>query len=281
MLETGVNVPEAVNLVFMRPVHSRIKLEQMIGRGTRTLETCKHPAWLPEGKKDDFLIIDFWENEFSKEAQEEVSQGVPALVTIFNTRLNLLELFLDDQQSEEAQRTIADLRGQIARIPTDAFSVKRIYPQIEGAWDDHFWAYLTSDKLVFLQRKVGPLLCYVPGIDVQAATFTSKVERLKLQILTGEDSSNTAQSIAEDVSRLPRFVFEDAACEASAELCLTPQLQQATVSQLNVVIDTLADQMKNRRDRPDTFLALDLPDYVEMRGYILLRGGSRPVYVEE
>ncbi len=68
MLETGVNVPEVVNLVFMRPVHSRIKLEQMIGRGTRTHETCKHPDWLPDGHKDDFLIIDFWENDFNKPA---------------------------------------------------------------------------------------------------------------------------------------------------------------------------------------------------------------------
>ena len=66
MLETGVNVPEAANLIFMRPVQSRIKLEQMIGRGTRNQESCKHLAWLPNGRKDDFLILDFWENDFGK-----------------------------------------------------------------------------------------------------------------------------------------------------------------------------------------------------------------------
>jgi type I restriction enzyme R subunit len=53
------------------------------------------------------------------------------------------------------------------------------------------------------------------------------------------------------------------------------------VAQLNQVINALADQMKNRRAKPDSFLALDLPDYVELRGYILLQGGSQPVYVEE
>jgi len=59
MLETGVNVPEAVNLVFMRPVQSRIKLEQMIGRGTRCHTTCNFRDWLPDGHKKEFLISDF------------------------------------------------------------------------------------------------------------------------------------------------------------------------------------------------------------------------------
>ena len=41
MLDTGIDVPEVVNLVFMKPVHSHIKLWQMIGRGTRNQEACK------------------------------------------------------------------------------------------------------------------------------------------------------------------------------------------------------------------------------------------------
>ncbi|MBM4465730.1 MAG: DEAD/DEAH box helicase [Chloroflexi bacterium] len=281
MLETGIDVPEAVNLVFMRPVQSRIKLEQMIGRGTRSHETCNHAEWLPNGHKDEFLIIDFWENDFSKRPQEQVAQSLPVLVTIFNIRLELMELYLGDQQLPEAQRLVADLRAQIALIPTDSFSVKRIYPEIERAWQDSFWRYLTLDSLAFLRFKVGPLLRYAPGVDVQAATFTSKVERLKLQILTGKDPSATAQSIAEDVSRLPDFVYEDPQREASVWLCLTPQLRTATVAQLNEVIDTLADQMRNRRTKPSDFLELDLPDLIDIRGYILLYGGSQPVYVEE
>jgi len=286
MLESGVNVPEVVNLIFMRPVHSRIKLEQMIGRGTRTHETCRHLEWLPDGHKKEFQVIDFWENDFSKRPEEQAAQSLPVLVTIFNTRLKLLELFLAKtwQVSEDLPgltRVCEDLRAMIALIPTDSFSVKRIYPEIEQAWDDGFWRYLTPDKVAFLRFKVGSLLRYAPGADVQAATFVSKVERLKLQALTGQDTRATAQSIAEDVARLPEFVYEEAGRGQAARLCLTPQLQAASVAQLNEVIDTLADQMKNRRERPNTFLALDLPDFVEMRGFILLFGGSQPVYVEE
>jgi type I restriction enzyme R subunit len=282
MLETGVNVPEVVNLIFMRPVHSRIKLEQMIGRGTRSHETCTHPEWLPDGHKKEFQIIDFWENDFSKRPQEQVAQNLPVLVTLFNTRLKLLELFLADQESEDTQRVIADLRKQIDLIPTDAFSVKRIYPEVKNAWDDGFWRYLTPSKLRFLELKVGPLLRYAPSVDVQAATFVSKVERLKLQSLTGRTPTATAQSIAEDVSRLPDFVHEDPQRKAAIERCLPPQrLLEATVAQLNQVIDALAEQMKNRRAKPSIFVELDLPDFVEMRGYILLMGGSQKVYVEE
>ncbi len=283
MLETGVNIPEAVNLIFMRPVHSRIKLEQMIGRGTRSHAICKHPEWLPDGHKKEFQIIDFWENDFSKRPQEQVAQSLPVLVTIFNTRLKLLELYLAEKTLwvSETQRVCADLRDQTDLIPTDSFTVRRIYPEIEQAWQDSFWRYLTLDKLTFLKLKVGPLLRYAPSVDVQAATFTSKVERLKLQILAGKDPSTTAQSIAEDVSRLPNFVYQDPRREPSARLCLTPRLQTATVAELNQVIDALADQMKNRRTRPSDFLELDLPDLIDIRGYILLYGGSQPVYVEE
>ena len=109
MLETGVNVPEAINLVFMRPVQSKIKLDQMIGRGTRTDESCKHHDWLPNGHKDGFLIIDFWENDFSKQPETEVAQSLPVLVTIFNTRLALLEYFRDNQRTEDAKGVITDL----------------------------------------------------------------------------------------------------------------------------------------------------------------------------
>jgi type I restriction enzyme R subunit len=282
MLETGVNVPEVVNLVFMRPVHSQIKLEQMIGRGTRSHDTCRYPARLPNGRKEKFLIIDFWENNFSKDPQQQPPQNLPVLVTIFNTRLQLLAHFLDDrQQSAEAQGVIADLRAQIEQIPLDSYSVKQVYADIEPVWQDAFWRYLTAAKLEFLKLRVGPLLRYVSGVEVQAATFTSKVERLKLQIVSGKETTATAQSIAEDVSRLPDFVFHDPERREPAQLCLSPRLKTAGVAELSRVIETLADQMKNRRAKPSSFLELDLLDYIDSQGYIILTERGQPIYVEK
>jgi type I restriction enzyme R subunit len=281
MLETGVNIPEAVNLVFMRPVQSRIKLEQMIGRGTRTDSTCTHHDWLPNGYKDSFLIIDFWDNDFEKDHETEIAQSLPVLVTIFNTRLKLLEYFLENQQSEHTRKVIADLREMIELIPTDSFLVKKIFHQVERAWEDSFWRYITRKDIEFLRTQVGPLLRYAPGVDVPAQTFTSKVERLKLQILTGQNARNTAQSIAEDVSRLPNFVFEDPQRKDPAELCVSPDLLQATVDELNRVIETLAEQMKNRRKEESNVDLLDLSDVIETSGYIILRNRPEPVFYEE
>lgn len=282
MLDTGIDVPEVVNLVFMKPVQSRIKLEQMKGRGTRSHAACKQVAWLPEGRKEGFKIIDFWENDFAQVADKEVAQSLPVLVTLFNTRLTLLETYLQQQQRDEAQRVITDLRTQINQIPIDSFSVRRIYPEIQQAWSDGFWLYLTQNKLDFLRMQVGPQLRFAGAVDVEAATFISKVERLQLQLVTGRAITQTAQSIAEDVSRLPNFVFEDAQLAPLAHLCLAETaLAAATPAQLAQVRAKLADQMKNRRERPNNFLILDLRDLIELRGYIILTKRNEKVFVEE
>lgn len=281
MLETGVNVPEAVNLVFLRPVQSPIKLAQMIGRGTRNQETCRHLDWLPEGRKEKFLIIDFWENNFNKDPQDQPPQSLPVLVSLFNTRLKLLAHYLHNQEAEPAQRVIADLRAQIAQIPLDSYSVKQVYPEVQIAWLDFFWRYVSEGKLEVLHNRVGPLLCYVSGVDVAAATFTHKVERLKLQQVSGKDTSTLVQSIAEDVSRLPDFVFQDPQRRDPAQLCLSPHLSSASPADLNRVIDALAEQMKNRREQANPFLLLDLPDFVAMQGYIILTERGQPVFVEK
>jgi type I restriction enzyme, R subunit len=281
MLETGVNVPEVVNLVFMRPVQSRIRLEQMIGRGTRTHETCRHPAWLPNRHRDGFLIMDFWENDFGKAHETEVPQKLPVLVNIFNTRLKLLSHFLDNQRAPDTQKVIADLRALIQLIPTESFLVKKVLPDVQQAWEDSFWRYVTRKEIEFLQKQVGPLLRFAPGMDVPAQTFISKVERLKLQILTGKDATQTAESIAEDASRLPNFVFEDAARKGPAEFCLTPDLLTASVDDLNRVIETLADQMKNRRKEENVVDLLDLSDVIATSGYIILRNRPEPIYYED
>lgn len=59
IMDTGVDVPEVSNLVFVKPVFSKTRFWQMVGRGTRNFKACDHPEWLPEGDKKDFLILDF------------------------------------------------------------------------------------------------------------------------------------------------------------------------------------------------------------------------------
>ena len=279
MLDTGIDVPEAVNLVFMKPVQSPIKLMQMIGRGTRCEAACNFPERLPKEGKKDFLIIDFWENNFSKDAREAPETTLPVLVSIFNTRLRTLETYLNEQSMDECQSLIADLRAQIARIPTDSFTVKRVLPDIVEAWEDGFWYHLTQNKIDFLRLKVGPLLRLAAGVDVAAETFTSKVERLKWQLRTGRRTDATVESILEDVFSLPENLLNKNQKDL-VRRCKPETLLEASTNELNQIRDGLASQMKNKR-RVDTFLELDLPDFIAMSGYILLTQSGEQVYVAE
>ena len=280
MLDTGIDVPEAVNLVFMKPVQSRIKLWQMIGRGTRSQQACKYLDRLPEGKKTEFKIIDFWQNDFNKKADDKPSVDIPVLVSLFNTRLKILESHLPDHTAESCRQTMTDLRTMMARVPRDSFPVKKVWLQVAPAWEDDFWTLITPGKADFLRLHVAPLLRFAAEVDVAAETFTHKIERLKLQILQTTPSPKLLQSIAEDVSLLPN-IAERVRTSFSAALTLSPDLATAGPAQLTQVIHDLAPEMKNRRDRPSAFLKIDLPDFIATRGYISVGEGGHQVLIEE
>lgn len=280
MLDTGLDIPEVVNLVFMKPVQSRIKLWQMVGRGTRNHQACKFFDRLPEGRKTEFKVIDFWQNDFNKQADDRVPSEVSVLVSIFNTRLKLLGTLLSDRESTTFKHTVADLRAMLDRIPQDSFPVRKVWREIEQAWLDSFWTLPTPTKIDFLRLNVGPLLRFAANVDVAAETFTHKVERLKIQILSGQPTPQLLQTIAEDVSLLPEI---DQLVERlpSAKLALSGALATAEPTQLRRLISDLAPMMKNRRNRPSAFLKIDLPDFIETRGYISVGEGGQQIHVEE
>jgi type I restriction enzyme, R subunit len=280
MLDTGVDMPEVMNLVFMKPVLSEIKLWQMIGRGTRCQEACKRLEWLPNQQKNEFKIIDFWDNIFDKDASISEAQNLPVLVSLFNTRLKLMRAQLKEQSSAEFQRLAQSVRGQIALIPTDAFTVRKEWNGIKQAWSDGFWRRLKADDLTFLRMNVGPLLRFAAGVDVSEATFTHKLERLRLQQIEEKDRSALVESIADDVAKLPNFVYEDKKYQPVLDLCTSGQLQQASAAELSQVIELLAGQMKNKRKNYASVLKLDLRDVMDVRDYVLLNDGKEQVYVQ-
>ncbi|MBE7502342.1 MAG: DEAD/DEAH box helicase family protein [Verrucomicrobiales bacterium] len=281
MLDTGVDIPEVVNLVFMKPVQSRIKLWQMIGRGTRNHEACRHYDRLPDGRKTEFLILDFWQNDFGRQTDDLVPSEMPVLVRIFNTRLDLLEATLLDRASFAHSQAALDCRTMLDRIPKGSFPVRKVWHEVEPAWTDSFWLHVTRERIQFLRLKVAPLLRFAANVDVAAETFTNKVERLKLQILQGRPSPELLESIADDVSRLPGYVHQDSGRQSAIKTILDASLATATPQQLTQVMTDLAGEMRNRRERPSAFLKLDLPDFVAAKGDLIVRPSSPPVHVEE
>lgn len=281
MLDTGVDVPEVVNLVFMKPVHSRIKLWQMVGRGTRNQKACKYFDRLPNGEKTNFLVIDFWQNDFGRQVDDRVPSEMPLLTRLFNTRLDILAATLNRRNDPAFAQAITDCRATLARVPVDSFLVRKAWPDVESAWTDDFWAHLTADRLDFLRLRVAPLLRFVPDVDVAAETFTNKVERLALALLTGTPTPNQLSSIAEDVSRLPQEIRQRASKANSARLALSPDLAQASRAQLTELIRELASEMKNKRRADNPFIAIDLPDFIATAQHVIVMPNGTPVHVEE
>jgi type I restriction enzyme, R subunit len=281
MLDTGVDIPEVVNLAFMKPVISSIKFWQMIGRGTRSNETCRHFDWLPNGKKERFLIVDYWEN-FEVIRKDDEAKQIPILVTIFNYRLSKLLLFLGDQNCSDAKRIIKDIRNNIASIPLQSYSVKKMYKEVKDAWEEDFWTYITPNKIEFLKLKVAPLLRFVAGINNDELFFISKLEKCGLLHLQKRDASAVIESIKEDISLLPTNLGQVKEHLTHINDILSNTFwNNVSISQIDEKKEILAPIMKYKRERPSLIFELGLDDYIEARKWVIIRKDNQKVYVEE
>ncbi|KAB1501319.1 DEAD/DEAH box helicase [Corynebacterium sp. 320] len=125
MLDTGVDVPEVVNLVFFKPVYSPSKFWQMVGRGTRL---CPN-LFGPDRDKQNFLIFDFCDNidQFFLGSATEVSVQRPHSLSekLFTHRAYLLGQLDSHQVSPEFRTRLADeLYTATASIPLDNIMVR-------------------------------------------------------------------------------------------------------------------------------------------------------------
>ena len=129
-------------------------------------------------------------------------------------------------------------------------------------------------------REVGPHLRYAADVDVAAETFISKMERLKLARRTGKNTSDIAQSLAEDVMRLSENILDKHQIDLRRK-CIPPTLETASVDELNEIRDGLAREMKNKSNREDPLVIDYLRDFIAVRGYIMLTKRGEQMYVEE
>ena len=105
MLDTGIDVPELVNLVFAKPIKSKVKFWQMIGRGTRL---CKN-LFGPGQDKTEFLVFDPWDNcRFFDEDYEETDPRPPTslLQQLFEARIELAQAALEAMNEPVFQATV-------------------------------------------------------------------------------------------------------------------------------------------------------------------------------
>ncbi len=177
MLDTGVDIPEVCNLVFIKPVVSPIRFWQMLGRGTRNLEACKHKDWLPNSRKDDFKIFDFVIGGHSNiefhELERGKGTGVPndVLTKIFNNRVALLEENLSPQERE---LITGKIRSTIDALDEDFFLVREKSSVISRIKESDDFDGLVDE----LMDEVSPLIITQFGSNSKVSSFILKAEKL-------------------------------------------------------------------------------------------------------
>jgi type I restriction enzyme R subunit len=129
MLDTGIDVPEVVNLVFAKPVKSYVKFWQMIGRGTRLCPDLNGPGQ----DKTKFHIFDHWGNfayfeESYSEANPTISKSL--LQRLFETRLQLADTALAAAKADAFDLAIKLLQADIAALPETTIAVREKWREV-------------------------------------------------------------------------------------------------------------------------------------------------------
>jgi len=209
MLDTGIDVPEVCNLVFAKPVFSKIKFWQMLGRGTRSDSACKHREWLPDGHKEYFKVFDFWNNfEYWNMNPEGVKNEPTEAITsrIFLLRLKQLACLLEQGDEKRAEVVRQRIEEDIRALPMDSVSVREHEQEIAKALSPNLWDNVGVDPLEYLKSTIMPLMRFQTGVNLNVASFTLKAERLGLAVLEGNEKEieRLAPEIGGMVDHLPR-----------------------------------------------------------------------------
>lgn len=209
MLDTGIDVREIVNLVFAKPVYSYTKFWQMIGRGTRLLETNKPKPWCTE--KDVFLILDCWDNfEYFKlnPKGKELKPQLPLPVRLAGLRLDKIEKAIDLAHTQVAEREITKLRHQVSQLPQNSVVIKDSASALARLEEENFWLTLNHQRLEFLRTDIKPLFRTVSEVDFKAMRFERDLLEYSLARLNEEKEKADIlkEAIVERISELPLSV---------------------------------------------------------------------------
>jgi type I restriction enzyme R subunit len=157
MLDTGIDIPEVVNLVFAKPVYSYVKFWQMIGRGTRLCENLFGPG----NHKTEFLIFDHWENfkYFAEEHEEtEPAKQTSLLERLFEARVALAEACLAKPDSA-AFRIVTDLIvADVKDLPDSTISVRDKWRDVAACRKAETVNAFSPATVATLKHDVAPLM---------------------------------------------------------------------------------------------------------------------------
>lgn len=196
MLDTGIDVPEVVNLVFFKAVRSKTKFWQMVGRGTR----LRPDLFGPGQPKTFFYLFDYCQNlEFFSQNPDrtEGKAGEPLSQKIFRRRLDLL-LALDAQIASAVREGLptperglrnaiaGQLREFVASMNVENFIVRPQHPLVERWSKAGAWQNVTPLVAADLGTHLGALPTTLPEEDEEAKRFDNMILALQIAVVRGD-----------------------------------------------------------------------------------------------
>src|SRR3984957_6865163 len=270
MLDTGIDIPEIVNLVFFKMVRSKTKFWQMVGRGTRL-----RPDLFGLGrKKNYFYIFDYCQNlEFFSQNPETTSGAVNESLSkkLFSSRVELISE-LDKCQDPEGKNVLRGqvaerLRQEVGQMNVGNFIVRPKRKLVEKYGDAKAWETLGADERAELVNEVAGLPSELIDEDQEAKQFDLMMLRLQLGILRHEKSfakgSESVREIAGALEEKTSIPMVRAELELIIEIQTDEFWQDVTTAMLEDVRKRLRSLVKfvEKTNRP-----LIYTDFVDLIG---------------
>ena len=276
MLDTGIDVPDVLNLVFFKVVKSKIKFMQMIGRGTRLSENI-----FGEGKdKEYFYIFDWCRNfeYFDKNPDGQKAIVVQSLTEkIFTLRAKIaFHLQHQKYQEDEYAKGLHDeiktlLKEQVSVLSDSHISVREKWEAVSHFKDKEAWVYLSEVDVTTLSNDIAPLLPK-NTLDENAKKFDLLVLLIELSLLDGETNPNKAvhsvQIIAEKLQGKATLPQVQAKMGTIKEVLSDVAWQNVSLRWLEKVRNDLRDLVKFLVGQDDKWFKVDIEDIISDKGTI-------------
>ena len=249
MLDTGIDVPEILNLVFFKKVMSKAKFWQMIGRGTRL---C--PSLLDGEDKQCFYIFDFCGNfEFfrmHKQGRENAS-GLTLQGAIFKLKAQLAfklqdPAFQTTELIDFRKGLVADLLGKVQALNLDNWAVKlHLQPVEQFSVPERYDALTYPDTLV-MAEEIAPLVL-PDSDDASAVRFDALLYGIELALLEGQKYPRARNDLLRrvkalsSVANIPEIMAQSTLMH---KLLHEDYLENANISQLEDIRENLRSLMK-------------------------------------
>ena len=201
MLDTGIDVPEVLNLVFFKKVMSKAKFWQMIGRGTRL---C--PGLLDGEDKQKFYIFDFCGNfEFFRMNKGKATANMLALQgAIFNLKFEISYKLQDleyqtDRLVAYRKALVQQMSEKVKELPRDNFAVRQHLKHVELYSSESNYQALTFEDTLVVREEVAPLIL-PDGDEASAVRFDALMYGIELAYLLGKKYTRARSDLHKKVA---------------------------------------------------------------------------------